>query len=202
MMRVAVVILAALLSLPGRSPADDSKVTVLVVRHRWHTGIAFPAEQLDSALQFLPAYFSKPAYYEMGWGDDAFYRQDNNTWRLVRAMLWPTNSVLHVVALDRHPETLPHGDIQPLCVNSTQLAAMQRAIANDFVLDDSGTPVGADPGLYGDSRFFPAHGTFWLGNTCNSWTARQLTALAIPMDDLTLTADSVMQQLTGRTACR
>ena len=202
MMRVAVVILAALLSLPGGSPADDSKVTVLVVRHRWHTGIAFPAEQLDSALQFLPAYFSKPAYYEMGWGDDAFYRQDNNTWRLVRAMLWPTNSVLHVVALDRHPETLPHGDIQPLCVNSTQLAAMQRAIANDFVLDDSGTPVGADPGLYGDSRFFPAHGTFWLGNTCNSWTARQLTALAIPMDDLTLTADSVMQQLTGRTACR
>jgi uncharacterized protein (TIGR02117 family) len=202
LIRFAVVMLAALLSLPGGSPADDSKVTVLVVRHRWHTGIAFPAEQLDPALQFLPAYFSKPAYYEMGWGDDAFYRQDNSTWRLVRAMLWPTNSVLHVVALDRHPETLPHGDIQPLCVSSTQLAALQRAIASDFVLDDNGTPSSADPGLYGDSRFFPAHGTFWLGNTCNSWTARRLTALDIPMDYLTLTADGVMQQLTGRTACR
>ena len=54
MIRFAVVMLAALLSLPGGSPADDSKVTVLVVRHRWHTGIAFPAEQLDPALQFLP----------------------------------------------------------------------------------------------------------------------------------------------------
>ena len=140
--------------------------------------------------------------YEMGWGDDAFYRQDNSTWRLVRAMLWPTNSVLHVVALDRHPETLPHGDIQPLCVSNTQLAALQRAIASDFVLDDNGTPSDADPGLYGDSRFFPAHGTFWLGNTCNSWTARRLTALDIPMGYLTLTADGVMQQLTGHTACR
>ena len=43
-MRLLPGFLAVVLSLPVQVQADD--VTVLVVRHRWHTGIAFPADQL------------------------------------------------------------------------------------------------------------------------------------------------------------
>ncbi|MCG8392053.1 MAG: DUF2459 domain-containing protein [Pseudomonadales bacterium] len=202
MTRLLVVLLAGLLSLPVCSQGDNDNVTVLVVRHRWHTGIVFPADRLSPSLSFLSDYFSQPAFYEIGWGDDAFYRQDNNTWLLIRAMLWPTDGVLHVVGLDRHPAELPHGEIQALCVSSAQLEALQQAIAGDFVLNDDGQPADADPGLYGDSRFFPAQGTFWFGHTCNTWTAQRLETLAIPMNRLTLTAGGVLEQLRGQTACR
>jgi uncharacterized protein DUF2459 len=40
-------------------------------------------------------------------------------------------------------------------------------------------PLG--PGLYGDSRFYPAHGQFHLFNTCNTWAARALQAAGYPM---------------------
>lgn len=66
MMRLWLGFLTVLLSLPVQVEADD--VTVLVVRHRWHTGIALPADQLSPALEFLEPHFSEPQFYEFGWG--------------------------------------------------------------------------------------------------------------------------------------
>jgi hypothetical protein len=36
-------------------------------------------------------------------------------------------------------------------------------------------------GLYGDSRFYPARGTFHLLNPCNTWTAGALQAAGYPI---------------------
>ena len=78
MMRLWVGALAVVLSLPVQAGAENDDVTVLVVRHRWHTGIAFPADRLSPALGFLEPHFNEPQFYEFGWGDDAFYRQDDS----------------------------------------------------------------------------------------------------------------------------
>ena len=199
-MRIPALMICLCLLIPVSAHSDD-QVTVMVVRHRWHTGIVFPADRLAPALDFLPVHFKNPRYYELGWGDDAFYREDNSTWLLLRAMLWPTNSVLHVVGLDRHPETLPHGEIQHLCLSVAQLNAMQQAITGDFVLGDDGKPAEASAGLYGDSRFFPANGTFWLGRTCNTWTAQRLESAGVAMKRLTFSAGGVLEQLQGQSAC-
>lgn len=66
MMRLWAISLTVVLALPAQALADD--VTVLVVRHRWHTGIAFPADRLSPALEFLEPHFSEPSFYEFGWG--------------------------------------------------------------------------------------------------------------------------------------
>lgn len=175
---------------------SDDPVTVYIVRHRWHTGIVFPAERLEPSLYFLPQYFAAPRYYEFGWGDNQFYRQDDNLWLRARAMLWPTRGVLHVVGMHRHPAQLPHTDIQALCLSGEQLSRLQHSLAGYFELDQHGELGPGDPGLYGDSRFFLAHGRFWLGNTCNTWTARQLQQAGLPIRSfMTLTADQVLRQL-------
>ena len=174
----------------------DSHVTVHVIRHRWHTGIAIPAEHLDPSLGFLAAHFHAPQYYEIGWGDDAFYRHDDNLWLRARAMLWPTRAALHVVGMPRHPADFPHTDIQALCLNQRQLAQLQQSMASYFIVNRHGELAAGDPGLYGDSYFFPARGRFWLGNTCNTWTAKRLQHAGLPLRPfLTLTADQVLRQL-------
>ena len=194
MMRLWLGFLTVLLSLPVQVEADD--VTVLVVRHRWHTGIALPADQLSPALEFLEPHFSEPQFYEFGWGDDAFYRQDDSWWLRIRAMLWPTKTALHVVGLAQHPQTLPHTDWQALCLRTEQLGLLQQSLAGYFLLDDEGQLPAGDPGLYGDSRFFPSRETFWFGNTCNTWTAGRLQDAGMPLRTfLTLTAGQVLEQL-------
>lgn len=203
MKAVLLFVLTALVAAPAPASHADDPATVLVVRHRWHTGIVLPADRLSPSLAFLRGYYADPAWYEIGWGDDDFYRNTNNAWNLIKALFWPTNTVLHVVGLDRHPSETPHTDIQALCLPAPELRRLQAALAADFQLGADGTPVSASPGLYGESRFFPAHGTFWFGYTCNTWTARRLALADVAVGHRTLTADGVLDQLraAGTGAC-
>jgi uncharacterized protein (TIGR02117 family) len=167
-----------------------------VVRHRWHTGIVLPADRLAPPLAFLEDQFSDPAWYEIGWGDNDFYRRTDNLWLLGKALFWPTDTVLHVVGLDKHPADLPNSDVQALCLSSDGLKRLQTTLAEDFKLGDDGQPLAADPGLYGDSRFFPARGHFWFGRTCNTWTAQRLHDGGVDIRTfMTLRAKSVMTQI-------
>lgn len=188
-------LMLVLLMAPPLHAGDADPATVLVVRHRWHTGIALPADRLSPSLAFLRPYYSDPAWYEIGWGDDDFYRNTNNNWNLTKALFWPTGTMLHVVGLARHPAASPHSDLQALCLSGEALDRLQAVIAADFRLGADGRPLSDTPGLYGDSRFFPARGTFWFGHTCNTWTARRLATAGVAVDPATLTATSVIEQL-------
>ena len=50
------------------------------------------------------------------------------------------------------------------------------AIAGDFKRLEGGRAEPISRGLYRDSNFYDARGTFHLFNTCNTWTARMLRA--------------------------
>ena len=51
-------------------------------------------------------------------------------------------------------------------------------------------------GLYQDSWFYPAHGRFHLLNTCNTWTARMLTAAGVGVSPSGVnTAEDLMRRL-------
>lgn len=189
-------LLVALLFAPPMAQADNGPATVLVVRHRWHTGLVLPADRLAPPLAFLAQEFDSPLWYEIGWGDNDFYRHTDNLWLLAKALFWPTDSVLHVVALDRHPAQLPHSDVHALCLSAGGFQRLQEALAADFQLHESGRPVAAGPGLYGDSRFFPARGQFWFARTCNTWTAQRLRDGGVDIRTfLTLSANSVMARI-------
>jgi len=192
----ALLLTAVLLTPPAGHADNDGAATVLVVRHRWHTGIVLPADRLAPPLAFLDAHFSDPVWYEIGWGDNDFYRRTDNPWLLGKALFWPTDTVLHVVGRDRHPADLPNSDVQALCLSADGLKRLQTTLAEDFKLGDDGQPLAADPGLYGDSRFFPARGYFWFGRTCNTWTARRLRDGGVDIRTvMTLRAKSVMAQI-------
>jgi hypothetical protein len=69
-------------------------------------------------------------------------------------------------------------------------------VVQTFATDSQGDIILVKKGLYGDSRFFNATGSFYLTNTCNTWTASMLDSAGVPVSSfLTLTADSVLDQL-------
>ncbi len=58
-------------------------------------------------------------------------------------------------------------------------------------------------GLYRESKFYPAAGSFHLFNTCTSWAARALVAAGLGLDpEGVIEADDLLERLRGLAEAR
>ncbi len=179
------------------TPADQYRV--YLVSHGWHTGIVIAGDNLGDHLGFLntDAHFGGGRFYEFGWGDKGFYQAQRITPGLaVRAILWPTDSVMHVVAMPDSPDRFfPDSRTIEISVSGRGLAELTAFIAGSFARDDSGGVFRDVEGLYGTSWFYQGAGSYYLTKTCNSWSAEALHSAGLPVSyRLALTADAVMEQ--------
>ena len=112
----------------------------------------------------------------------------------LRAAFLPTDAVMHIIPLRRTPvERYPSAEIVRLSFNETGFARLVRYLGASFDRNKENTAL---PGLYQDSRFYPATGRFHLGNTCNSWTARGLALAGVKLDvSSSASAEGLMDQL-------
>ena len=178
----------------------DNAVRIFVVKHGWHTGVVIPRMGKQAPFSFLDPVFGDAAFYEFGWGDREYYPTNDPGIRLaLRAVLWPTDSVLHVVALaDTPSQSFPGADMEALFISREGYQQLLKYLADHFVLNAQAKPMDIGRGLYGDSRFFESHGSFHAFRTCNTWTAQALQQGGVPIRPfMALTADSVLRQARG-----
>ncbi|MCH8552236.1 MAG: DUF2459 domain-containing protein [Natronospirillum sp.] len=190
--RLALLSALCLLSLPLLA------TEVHITRYSWHTGVVIAAEDLHDALAFVPDYLGEAPYYEFGWGDAEYYqRGEDSPWLMAPAALWPTDSVMHVVALPDHPDDyFPASEVMSLSVDEAGMIAMTEAIAASFELDEEGAVQPGGAGLYARSLFFTGEGRFHLRRTCNTWTLEMLQAAGLPVEPSgVIRASGVMEQL-------
>ena len=177
---------------------DEQKTSIYVVSHGWHTGIVISGENLGPELAFLKIHFSDAEYYEFGWGDEGFYRAGKITIPLAaKALLWPTSSVMHVVALPAPPaEYFIGSEVVKVTISRQGHGYLNSALYNSFYQGKDGRSEEKGGGLYGNSRFFTGNGSYFLTRTCNKWTAGSLYKAGIPISPVsTVTASGVMEQL-------
>ncbi|MBM7456964.1 uncharacterized protein (TIGR02117 family) [Oceanisphaera litoralis] len=188
--------------LPG-SPAEER--TLYLVNHGWHTGVVLPAAALEARLTEIGRDFAGARFYEVGWGDQAFYQAEEIDAGLVlRALLWPSASVIHLVALPRSPaHYFRHDEVLAMTVSERGMALLLDRVSASFRRHDDGGLVYAGRGRYGNSAFYRAEGRYHLFNTCNTWVARVLADAGVPMRPvLALTAGGLMRQARTATAYR
>jgi len=78
---------------------------IYIVSHGWHTGFVVPAKQIQNQLPKLKKRFGDIPYIEFGWGDKDFYQAKEVTTGLtLNAILWPTESVIHAVAVPKNAD--------------------------------------------------------------------------------------------------
>jgi len=174
---------------------------VYVVGHDWHTGFVVPAETIQVQIPQLKERFGDVPYIEFGWGDKGFYQAQEITSGLtLKAIFWPTESVIHAVAVPEHPETyFPGSEVEVLCLNKEQYALLISFIEQSFYKDNNGDVVKLKNGIYGNSQFYKSEGNYYLMNTCNKWTAKGLESAGFDISSLfKLTSDSVMMYLSER----
>lgn len=150
--------------------------TVFVVGHGWHTGFVIPASKANIRLPFLKKRFKNTAYYEFGWGDKGFYQANEITTGLsIQALFWPTETVMHVVALKKDPlKYFKSSRIVKFKLSDSELFSLIHFIKNSFFHNKSGNVFSLTKGLYGNSQFYKGEGDYYLMNTCNKWTAKGL----------------------------
>ena len=172
--------------------------TVYIARHDWHTGFIISAIEVDAVLPFLKQRFSRAAYYEFGWGDTGFYQAGEITSGLsIKAIFWPTDSVMHVVAVPFDPARyFNHSEVLEIHLSDPELFNLLEFINTSFYYSADTHPVLMKHGIYGDSQFYQGEGDYFLFNTCNRWTAKGLESAGFDIFTFSkFTADSIMSYL-------
>lgn len=196
--------LALWLSVAARAPAEASAPAgtdpargVFVTSNDWHSRIVVAVAHLPAGTLPEAADFPGAAWLAIGWGDHAYYpMREPPAWLALRAGLWPTAAVIHLVPLAAPPLSRDGFEVLEIELDPAAHHALLAAI--DATVARSGAaraPIAA-PGLYQGSLFYPAHGRFHLLNTCNTWTARQLVAAGLPIRWRgVVTSEDLMRQL-------
>jgi uncharacterized protein (TIGR02117 family) len=183
---------------PAAQGQSTSSQPVYVVSHGWHTGIVFPREKLLEFVPGLQSRFPVGEYLEIGWGDKGFYQANEITTGItLKALFWPTETVVHVVAVPRSPNrSFPHSETRLICLDQFQIESLARFLSSSFSRDQANQIIPTRAGIYGDSQFYVGVGSFHLFNTCNKWTARGLESAGFEIDTtLKLTASSILGYL-------
>ena len=114
-------------------------------------------------------------YLEFGFGDKEYYMSNNpSTIQGIRALLWPTRSVMQVVKINKDlKKTFPESKIYRLKITEKKLRLLNEFIFRSFKTQNKKKyPIGKS--LYLDGYFYEGHQDFYIFNTCNTWVAKAL----------------------------
>ena len=182
-LKAVVVLLALIPSISFSSTVNDStlKVSIYLVSHGWHAGIVLQRRTLSDRIKVLQRDFAGADYLEVGWGDSDFYQTPDPHFGLIlKAGLFPTKSVLHLVGFDGDVVSyFPYSEIIEIKITPEQLDRLGRHIAASFAADGEGKTLSLGRGLYGNSQFYRSRESYHLFNTCNVWTARALRKIGL-----------------------
>ena len=184
-------------SMPPETRDDGRRaVTIYVVSHGWHTGIAIPVHELPADTWPERRDFPNAVFLEVGWGDRGYYRaSDPGTSTALRAALIGGPGVLHLVALPKPPPAVfTQSEVVAVAVSRQGLKRLGAHISASYERNQHGETIPLGPGLYGNSRFYASREHFHLFNTCNVWTARALRAAGVPVSP-SLTAEGLMEEV-------
>lgn len=178
--------------------AVPDSVTVHVVAHGWHSGLVIPAAVIDVDAWPARREFPDAGHFEVGWGDRAYYQaSDPGLWAGLRALLWPSPGVLHIVALrDAPAQHFAGASMVTLQISRDGAQRLVAAIAASHERDAAGRPIAFGPSLYGQGRFYASVERFHLFATCNVWVASRLRDAGVAMRPaLALTTGLLFAQL-------
>lgn len=151
-------------------------MTVYVVSHGWHSGIVVPAALAEAHGWPARREFAQAQHFEVGWGDRDDYQAADPGWGMgLRALLWPSPGVLHIVALQAPPRVaFPGAPVIAMRVSHDGAQRLAASIAAGHERGADGVPNVFGPALYGQGSFYASVERFHLFATCNVWVARRL----------------------------
>lgn len=183
---------------PSRNnvPAADAPHTIHLLRYGWHTALLFDGATVRSHSARLRSDLRPSRYVLVGWGDGAYFVQDNAAWSTaVKALVASDYPALQVGGRDVNPPLgVTAQDSLPLAITARGMQQLLDYVERSIATDHAGQPVYLGQQTAYSDRFYQANGHYSLLNNCNSWIVGALRAAELPIAGLNLTASSVFEQ--------
>lgn len=179
-------------------PPETQCRSVFIVHNSWHASIVLRKEHLTGAALPELADFPESRFIEFSWGDRDFFPDPNaGVLTALKAALWSSGSVLHLVGFSENVETFYRGaEVIELRLSAPAYARLVEYISRSFARQDANGRAPASPGLFAYSRFYPSTEKFSLVKTCNTWVAVALQFAGVPVSPgLVLTAAQLTEEL-------
>ena len=165
------------------SAGDANAKQVFVVHNKWHAAIV--AKQADIGADEMPEliHFPGTEYVEISWGDaDFFPAAEGGIGLALKAAFWSRGSVLHLVGFSGVVKEIYSGaEIIEIGLSEQEFRRLIGFVSAEFQRKQPGRPATPGPGLFPQSRFFPANSKFNLLRTCNAWIAEAFSAAGLPV---------------------
>ena len=204
MVRAAVILIAVYVwaGSAGASLAADRLVHLVNIG--WHTGIAMRTADIDPSLIPEIADLPDAGWIEFGWGDADFYRDpDPAISTYFSAAFVATPAVMHLVGMPAPPSRyLPGAEIVDVSLDETGFRNLLTYISASFARADGERLSALGQGLYRQSWFYDALGTFTLSNTCNTWVGHAFAAAGLEIDTDLSRASTVTERVRAAVASR
>lgn len=182
-------------------PGDNARArSAFVVNHGWHSAIVVKRADIPEALLPESRDFPDAQYLEIGWGDGDYYLAPDPGLRLaLKAAFWSSGSVLHVLGFrGAVRDYFPASEVVEIRLPEEAFQRLARFLSTSFSRPDPAAPAGSRPGLYPNSRFYPATGRFHLFRTCNTWVAEALETAGLPLSSaFVVTAGNLSFRMRG-----
>ncbi|MBS7663726.1 DUF2459 domain-containing protein [Pseudomonas lalucatii] len=170
----------------GADPGGAAR-RVLVLDHGLHAGLYIARHDLLEELPALADTLGDGDWVELGWGDEAFYRDPQAGLGLaLQALLGPTPAVLHVRGIGADPRRTPAPALVTVHLGASAYRRLLAFVGASFSRTAQGGLADLGPGLHPDSRFYRAEGRYSLLRTCNTWLAEALSASGCPLRPATV----------------
>ena len=152
---------------------DISQTSVFVVQQAWHTGIIVRTADVNKNIWPEISKYTAKQYVDISWGDEKFYQAQGRPILLaIRAILWPTQSVLRVFPFDLSIRSSygQEARIIEIPVSKDQWLALTHFFTDGFKRDDFDNPQLSN--VHGENHhYFLATRKYHLFRTCNTWVA-------------------------------
>jgi uncharacterized protein (TIGR02117 family) len=182
------VLLIGLFPMNNQFEPTENGIEIRIISTAVHADVIVPlvSDEFDWLELFPHRLFladtSFATHLAIGWGDRGFFLE-TPTWAdltfatAVRALLWPTDSCLHVT-MTRMEYWRDEG--RSIHISSQQYRQLVEFILRDIKLDEDGRIIVISGITYGnDDLFVEAQGRYHALNTCNSWAGRAMRRAGI-----------------------
>jgi len=177
---------------------ESTKIIYLINHNDWHTGIIMKMRDISPHVWPEISDFEKFTYLEVGWGDKDYYQdQEPNFWVTIKAVFWPTESVLHVVGFNSPVEQFFfESEIIELELSDKGFENLSNFIHNTYARNELKETLELGEGKFENSLFYLAKGKFHLFKTCNVWTAQAIRSTGFPITPFySITASNIIYQV-------
>jgi uncharacterized protein (TIGR02117 family) len=133
-------------------PGDNASTkSIYLVNHGWHAGMVLRRGDIPADLWPENVDFPYAEFLEIGWGDKQYYqRPDSHFGITLRAAVWPTSSVLHIVGFSGAVAAyFPLSELIKIQLSEPGFELLSRYIAASFARDETGHALPLGRGLYG-----------------------------------------------------